>query len=88
MSHILESIRLDIGDTTPTGLQAAARLMGERNKKYAKLALEATTACGTITLLCETLAQFVSHGKENDQIFEAEQVRDALLKAIQELGNV
>ena len=39
----------------------------------------ATAACEQITKLCEIAAQFVSHGKDNDRLYEAEQVRDELL---------
>lgn len=76
-----------IGDTEPTGLQAAARLQGELNAKLANLVLAATTAAGHLTILNEIASQWVKSDTARFPLYAALDARDELLKAIQELGN-
>lgn len=82
MSHLLESMRLGI-DTEPTGIQAAARLQGEQNKKIAELILAAVTAAGHMKILEDLVWDY---SRNIDAVWESEKARQALLAAVQELG--
>lgn len=85
MSNVLESILMGL-ETEPSGLQAAARLAGEQNKKVAELILAAVSAAGHIQILHDRAAQWIRSDSASQCLYEALDARDELLRAVQELS--
>lgn len=82
MSNVLETILMGL-DTEPSGLQAAARLAGEQNKKVAELILAAVSLVGQSKILEDKVWE---RTRDFDLIWESQQARAEVLSKVRELS--